>query len=75
MTNSERAKLARIDKRRQGLFSSLAVISAWLSIDIDTPEELIYRIKEFVTVKLEAERAEDEKERMRELKEALGGGK
>ena len=73
MTNSERAKLARIDKRRADMFSALAVISAWIGIGVDPPEELIYRIKEFVTGKLEFERAEAEKEKMREIKDLVKG--
>ena len=64
MTRQERARLNRIEKRRQDLFVSLTIIQAWISIirEDETADDLLFRISRFCEEKIQAEKYKQEKE-------------
>ena len=74
MNKSELAKVKRLENRIHDLRTSLYVISAWIGVDIDTAEELMYRIKKFCVEKAENDKSLEAKEQLRELK-AIAAGK
>ena len=61
MTRKEIAAFKRLEMRRDGLLSSLCVIKTWLSLPVDS-EDILYHIAEFVTERIEEERAAMAKE-------------
>ena len=65
MTRQELAAFKRLEKRRDGLLSTLCVIKVWLSLPKDE-EDTLYHIAKLVTERIEEERAAMAKE---------GGGK
>jgi len=67
MTASERAKLKRIDKRRDALLSDMCVIKTWLSFPLDA-KSLLFHIGELVTREIEKERRLEAEEKERERK-------
>lgn len=65
MTRKEQAKFARLEKRRHELYVALCIIHTWLAIENDT-EELLYRISQFCTEKIEADKYAEKKEEVRD---------
>lgn len=64
MTRKEKAKFARLEKRRYELYVALCIIHTWLAIGKDT-EELLYRISKFCTEKIEADKYAGKREEVR----------
>ena len=56
MTRKEQAAFKRLEKRRDGLLSTLCVIKVWLSLPKDE-EDMLYHIAKLVTERIEEERA------------------
>lgn len=56
MTRQELAAFKRLEKRRDGLLSSLCVIKTWLSLPEDS-EDTLYHVAKLVTECIEEERA------------------
>ena len=61
MTRKELAAFKRLEKRRDGLLSTLCVIKVWLSLPKDE-EDTLYHIAKLVTERIEEERAAMAKE-------------
>lgn len=65
MTRTEQAAFKRLDKRRDDLFTGLAIIETWITARFDTPQGLLYKISQLCTEKIENERAAILKEELR----------
>lgn len=71
MDATERAKMKRLEKRRDSLFRTLLIIRTWLTFP-DDPQDKLYRIGELVAERIEAERMAQRHEERRDI--AAKGG-